>query len=95
MLDQEGLVRLLTDLYGCEPWPKPLHLLRGVMLAEEGESRKDAARTVGTTEVNLARVLASKDRLKEIVGERQNLPSESEFERKRGILGQLILGRAA
>jgi hypothetical protein len=65
------------------------------MLVEEGQSRKDAARTVGTTEVNLARVLASKDRLKEIVGERQNLPSESEFERKRGILGQLILGRAA
>jgi hypothetical protein len=65
------------------------------MLVEQGLSRKDAARTVGTTEVNLARVLASKDRMKAIVGERQAPPSESELERKKGILGQLILGRAA
>jgi hypothetical protein len=95
MPDQENLVRLLTDLYGAEPWPKPLHLLRGVVLVEQGQSRKDAARAVGTTEVNLARVLASKDRVKSIVGESQTPPTEAELERKRGVLGQLLLGRAA
>lgn len=95
MFDQEKLVRLLTDLYGVEPWPKPLHLLRGVVLVEQGHSRKDAARAVGTTEVNLARVLSSKDRVKAAVGETPVPPSEAELERKRGILGQLILGRAA
>jgi hypothetical protein len=95
MLDQDRLVRLLTDLYGDEPWPKPLHLLRGVVCVEQGQSRKDAARAVGTTEVNLACVLSSKDRVTAIIGERQAPPTEAEVERKRGILGQLLLGRAA
>jgi hypothetical protein len=95
MLDQENLVRLLTDLYGAEPWPKPFHLLRGVVLVEQGQSRKDAARVVGTTEVNLARVLASEDRVTGVVGERQTPPTEAELDRRRGILGQMLLGRAA
>ncbi len=95
MPDQKKLIRLLNDLYGVKPWPKPLHLLRGVMLVEEGHSRKDAARMVGTTEVNLARVLASKDRIKTIVGERQTPPTVAELERRRVVLGQLPLGRAA
>jgi hypothetical protein len=95
MPDQERLVRLLTDLYGADGWPKPLHLLRGVVLVERGQSRKDAARTVGTTEVNLARVLASEDRVRAIVGDPPTPPSEADLDRKRGILGQLILGRAA
>jgi hypothetical protein len=90
MPDQAKLVRLLNDLYGDEPWPKPLHLLRGVVLVEEGHSR-----AVGTTEVNLVRVLASKDRFKTVVGERESPPTEAEHERRKGILGQLLLGRAA
>src|SRR5690606_2537690 len=95
MFDQDQLVRLLTDLYGGDSWPKPLHLLRGVVLVEQGQSRKDAARAVGTTEVNSARVLASKDRVKAIVGENTSPRSDAELERRRGVLGQLALGRAA
>jgi hypothetical protein len=95
MADQEALVRLLTDLYGADPWPKPLHLLRGVVLVEQGRQRKDVAREIGTTDVNLARVLAAKDRVAAVLGERQAPASDAERERKKDILGQLILGRAA
>jgi hypothetical protein len=95
MADERKLIRFLTDLYGEEPWPKPLHQLRGVMLVEQGQSRRDAARSVGTTEVNLARILSAKDRVKAILGERETPPTEAEYDRRRGILGQLLLARAA
>ncbi|HXF52713.1 MAG TPA: hypothetical protein VNK52_01195 [Hyphomicrobiaceae bacterium] len=86
---------MLSDLYEVENWPKPLHLLRGVVLVEQGHTRGEAARAVGTTEPNLARVLAAKDRVKAILGEPAAPPTAQEVERRRTILGQLILGRAA
>jgi hypothetical protein len=94
MPDQAKLNRLLNDLYGSEPWPKPLHLLRGVVLVEEGTPERTPL-AVGTTEVNLARVLASADRVKAIIGERQTPATQTELERRKIILGQLLLGRAA
>jgi hypothetical protein len=95
MADERKLIRFLADLYGAEHWPKPLHQLRGVMLVEQGHSRREAARVVGTTEVNLARVLSTKDRVKAVLGERKEPPTEAEYDRKRGVLGQLLLARAA
>lgn len=65
------------------------------MLIEQGQSRRDAARIVGTTEVNLARILSAEDRVKEILGERKAPPTAAEYDRRRGILGQLLLARAA
>jgi hypothetical protein len=95
MHDLASLARLLTDLYGDEEWPKPLHLLRGAILVGQGQKRREAARAVGTTEVNLARVLAAEDRAAAILGKQQAPASEAEIERKKGIIGQLLLGRAA
>jgi hypothetical protein len=95
MPDLPKLVALLTRLYPAEEWPRPLHLVRGITLVEQGQSRKDAARAVGTTEVNLARVLAAPDPIKAIIGERDIPPTAGEIERRKVVLGQLILGRAA
>jgi hypothetical protein len=95
MPDLRKVAQLLTALYGAEEWPKPFHLLRGVILVEQGQHRRDAARAVGTTEVNLARVLAAGDPAAAVLGKREVPASEAEIERKKGIIGQLILGRAA
>lgn len=95
MADLEAVSELLTTLYGAEEWPKPLHVLRAVNLVQQGAPRRDAARAVGTTEVNLARVLAADDRASAILGRRTTPVTEAEIQRKKGILGQLMLGRAA
>ncbi|MGH6814881.1 MAG: hypothetical protein ACREC6_04190 [Hyphomicrobiaceae bacterium] len=94
-MDRQPLIKLLADLFGSEEWPKPFHLLRGLMLVEQGKRPRDAARAVGTTEHRLAAVMSAPNPVTIILGAGENAATEREIERKRDLLGQLILGKAA
>lgn len=94
-MDRKDLIDFLNQLFPNNDWPKPLHLLRGVGLVEQGSAMRDAARAVGTSEQKLAKIIDAADPVAAVIGEREEPPEEREITRKKDMLGQLILGKAA
>ena len=92
-MTRDELLRTLAALYGEEPWPKPLHVLRGVQLMEEGADIQDAARLVGTSQGRLRQARSARDPLFDVLGSR--LGAVKSGSDRSQMLGQLLLGRCA
>lgn len=94
-MTRQEFLEALQRIFGHRPWPKPLHLLRGVQLAADGAPISEAARAVGTTPTALQRVCDTSDPVFETLGIRlRDITSEGR-QRAALILGQLLLGRCA
>lgn len=87
------LLRTLAALYGDDPWPKPLHLLRGLQLVGEGTGIREAARSVGTSQSRLRQASSARDPLLDVLG--STLRSIRQGSDRAQMLGQLLLGRCA
>lgn len=76
-------------------WPKPLHLIQGAILVEEGATVGVAARTIGTTATRLFDVVNSNDVVESVLQVRDEDITPDALGRLRRKLGELVLGRAA
>lgn len=94
-MQKEALVNLMVALYGSDRWPKPLHILQGVMLFEQGSTARDAAKQVGTTETKLRELSQNPQIVSAILGQRDAAPTAEEIQRRRNRIGQMIVGKAA
>jgi len=89
------LVRFLEELFGSDPWPKPLNLLTARARLRAGESLKDVARGLRTVPGRVEAVAKSRTPAAAVLAFRsKDVPAE-QVARIRKILGVLILGRAA
>ena len=87
---------VISELFTQGPWPKPLHLIRGVELVKDGMKVEQAAKTVGTSGRTLEKLLTSTDPLQQVLGIDLTAATDERHSRKiRLILGQLVLGRCA
>lgn len=93
-MNSSEFLELVQELYGSD-WPRPLHLVRGTMLIEEGHDVRDAARSVGTTAARLKHLMSVDDRLADALQLSIRNVEQSARERAIRILGQLLLGQAA
>ena len=94
-MDNRDFIGLLADLYGDDPWPRPLHLLQGAGLIRRGVDLNAAARSVGTSAKRLDEVATAPDAIEEALGTAVRDVEEKYLERARKMLGQLVLGRSA
>lgn len=89
------LVAFLHDLFGDEPWPKPLNLLTAKARLRAGETLMEAARALRTTQGRVRAVADSRAPAAKVLGVRNRDIPVDQVARIRKILGVLILGRAA
>jgi len=86
---------LLHTLYGEEDWPKPLHLLKGFLLVQDGVTVADAATRVKTLPRYLKPVLDAGEPVATVLGTSPTQIERESRERAFQTLGQLLVGRAA
>lgn len=94
-MNSPEFLSLLAEIYGDEPWPRPLHLLHARKLVDEGMSVSEAAARVRSTVRRVQAVVQAPDPVVHVLG---GSPTEIErVSRERAFrqLGQLLLGRAA
>jgi hypothetical protein len=70
-------------------------MLRAIALTNEGCGVKEAAESVGVTERRLAAAVQSEDSLGFVLGESEAKAKPNDVTRRRNLVGQLIVGRAA
>jgi len=85
----------LAHLFTDQPWPKPLHILQGVMLLQSGLSLKEAAASVGTTQRRIEEASTSPDPVQSVLGLSPHAIDTARRQRTAQMLGQLVLGRCA
>ena len=90
-----SFLQLLTDLYGGDVWPKPLHLLQGAELRRDGLELTQAARTVRGTAKRVHQVATATDPVQEALGLGLDDVEQKKLDRARNMLGQLVLGESA
>jgi len=94
-VDNHDFTGLLADLFGDDPWPRPLHLLQGAALVQRGADLDAAASAVGTSAKRLQKVATAPDPVREALGCGVQDLEEKYLDRARNMLGQLVLGRSA
>lgn len=93
-MNASEFLALVQDLYGNE-WPKPLHRIRGLRLAQDGVDLRKAAREVGTNRPGIEGLLEADDPLATAYD--LSIRQVDKDHRNRAIKtpGQLLVGRAA
>lgn len=86
---------VLGRLYPGGDWPHPFHLLRALLLVNEGRAPSEAARAVGTSPGRLAAIIDSRDPVAEVCGEEFAQLDPALVAKARNTVGQLLVGRAA
>lgn len=94
-MDNHEFTGLLAELFGDDPWPRPLHLLQGARRVQSGEGLGAAARAVGTSAKRLEEVATAPDPVEAALGVGIKALDGDYIERARNMLGQLVLGRSA
>jgi hypothetical protein len=94
-VDTEQLVSFSNELFGGDEWPKPLGMLRGLLLIEQDRPIAEAAAAVGAAERIFKNALQSGDALRGVLGEDELEAKPVEAERRKNLIGQLVVGRAA
>lgn len=94
-MDARRLDLYLSELFGAAEWPKPLPLIRGIVLTSQGASLADAAGKIGIPERRLRAVAEAAVPLVAAIGESEAGGRLEDAERRKNLLGQLIVGRAA
>lgn len=94
-MNSAEFLSLLAEVYNQDPWPKPLHLLKGRELVAEGMGLAEAASAVGTAARFLQPVVDARDPVVEVLGSSPTEIERESRERAYRQLGQLLVGRAA
>lgn len=94
-MTNEEFLKVLCNIFSDYPWPKPLHLMKGVSLVHQGEDILQAARLVKTTPRTLEYVLNSPDPVSQVLGLDTHSVKDQYRQKAIRILGQLLLGRCA
>src|SRR6266849_8401023 len=90
-----AFVSLLSEIFGANPWPKPLHLLQAAIEVDRGEDVTAAARAAGTARSRLEAVVRSRRRVEHVLGADLTGIEERHQRKITQVLGQLLLGRCA
>ncbi len=94
-MNNSEFLSLLDEVYAGESWPKPLHVLEGAKLVDNGMDVAEAAKSVRTNKRRLQEAVESEDRVGAVLGARLRDVDQMERQRSIQILGQLLVGRAA
>lgn len=93
--EMDDITNVLSRLFPDGEWPKPLHLLRGILLFRQGHDLKSSASEVGTSAARLKKIVEAPDPLTEALGEGINEIDNALVTRARFNVGLLLVGRAA
>ena len=91
----DSFFALLVELYGTEPWPKPLHKLQGLERVRQGEQVSAAARAVNTTKAALEEIIVSPDPVASVLDIGFDALDEPHRRKAKQALGQMLLGKCA
>jgi hypothetical protein len=86
---------LFADADRYSRWPKPLHLIQGMLLVEGGVAIESASRIVGTSTTRLLDVVTAREPVESVLQLRDQDISFEALTRLRRKVGELVLGRAA
>jgi len=94
-MNSQDLIAFFDTSYGTEPWPQPFHILQGLQKVKAGESVREAARAVGTTQGLIKAAEKSAEPAFDILAVRPNDLTDEDLQKAAKILGGLVLGQAA
>src|SRR5579871_2941831 len=91
----EAAAEVLWRLYPSGDWPKPFHLIRGVLMVRQGADPATAARKVRTSAARIRELAALDDPMREAYGAEIHVVDPDLVAKARANVGQLLVGRAA
>jgi hypothetical protein len=94
-MDRNDLIKTLQQIFPSGSWPRPLHVLQALSLADSGSSLRDAAKAVGTNQTSLMAANQAADPVRTILGIGLAEIDARYRQRAAQMLGQLLLGRCA
>jgi hypothetical protein len=94
-MDRNDLISTLKEIFPSGTWPRPLHILQALSLADSGTPVRDAAKAVGTNQVSVMAARQAPDPVRAVLGLALNEIEDHYRRRATQILGQLLLGRCA
>jgi hypothetical protein len=94
-MSDSDLVEFLRVAYPTEPWPRPFHVLEAYDRMSRGESLREAAAAVRTTVSRLEEIATNPHPEFAVLGVHPSDLMQSDVDRARSILGQLLIGRTA
>jgi hypothetical protein len=94
-MNRNDLINTLKEIFPSGTWPKPLHILQALSLAESGTPLPEAAKTVGTNHALVIAARQDPDPVRAILGLALDQIEDRYRRRATQILGQLLLGRCA
>src|SRR5262249_14432463 len=94
-MNQNDLINSLKEIFPSRTWPRPLHILQALSLADSGTPLREAAKAVGTNQVSVKAASQDPDRVRAVLGLGLDEIEDRYRRRATQIVGQLLLGRCA
>jgi len=94
-MNQNDLINSLKEIFPSRTWPRPLHILQALSLADSGTPLREAAKAVGTNQVSVKAASQDPDRVRAVLGLALDEIEDRYRRRATQIVGQLLLGRCA
>ncbi|HEU4343442.1 MAG TPA: hypothetical protein VFU31_17985 [Candidatus Binatia bacterium] len=94
-MNRDDLTNALKQIFPSGTWPRPLHILQALSLADAGTSLREAAKAVGTTHAAVKTASEAPNAVREVLGIAPDEIDARYRSRAAQMLGQLLLGRCA
>jgi hypothetical protein len=95
MVSNKQVIGLLSEIYGKELWPYPLHILQGVSLVQAGAEIREVSEALRTTRTRIHDHLKKRSSVKTLLGLKRAKSEDDKRLRVTQMLGQLLLGQCA
>ena len=67
-MDRNDLINSLKEIFPSRTWPRPLHILQGLTLADSGTPIREAAKAVGTNHASVIKASQDPDPVRAVLG---------------------------
>ena len=94
-MNRNDLISTLKEIFLSGTWPKPLHILQALSLADSGIPLPEAAKAVGTNHASVMAASQDPDPVRAVLGLALDEVEARYRQRATQMLGQLLLGRCA
>jgi hypothetical protein len=94
-MNRNDLINTLKEIFPSGTWPKPLHILQALSLADSGTPLPEAAKAVGTNHASVMAASQDPDPVHAVLGLHLDEVDARYRQRAAQMLGQLLLGRCA
>jgi hypothetical protein len=94
-MNRNDLINTLKEIFPSGTWPKPLHILQALSLADSGTPFPEAAKAVGTNHASVMAASQDPDPVRAVLGLALDEIDARYRQRAAQMLGQLLLGRCA